>query len=102
MGVGEGTSVTEVNEELSHSVKVKRMQRVYDMMREGEWREVCDEFQGEDEYRETLLLWVRPSQVDRFLQIFLDFFNYDQENFQECLQWIGTKLQQLSISSVSR
>ena len=56
-------------EALSHTVKVKRMQKVYDMMREGEWKEVCKEFQGEDEYRETLLLWVRPSQVDQILPI---------------------------------
>ena len=64
MGVGEGTAVTE-EEVLSHTVKVNRMQKVYDLMREGEWKEVCEEFQGEDEYRETLLLWVRPSQVDQ-------------------------------------
>ena len=65
MGVGEGTAVTETETEvLSHTVKVNRMQKVYDMMREGEWKEVCQEFQGEDQYRETLLLWVRPSQVD--------------------------------------
>ena len=64
MGVGEGTAVTE-EEVLSHTVKVNRMQKVYDLMREGEWKEVCKEFQGEDEYRETLLLWVRPSQVDQ-------------------------------------
>ena len=82
MGVGEGTALVakESDEALSHSVKVARMHKVYDMMREGEWREVgkpskiysmrkifffkvCNEFQGEDQYRETLLLWVRPSQV---------------------------------------
>ena len=46
MGVGEGTAVTEKETEvLSHTVKVKRMQKVYDMMREGEWKEVCQEFQ---------------------------------------------------------
>lgn len=45
MGVGEGTAVTEKETEvLSHTVKVKRMQKVYDMMREGEWKEVCKEF----------------------------------------------------------
>ena len=46
MGVGEGTAVTDTETEaLSHTVKVKRMQKVYDMMREGEWKEVCKEFQ---------------------------------------------------------
>ena len=43
--------------------KTTMMHKVYDLMREGEWKAVCKEFQGEDEYRETLLLWVRPSQV---------------------------------------
>ena len=42
MGVGEGRAVVakESDEVLSHSVKVARMQKVYDMMREGEWKEV--------------------------------------------------------------
>ena len=86
MGVGEGSTVTKKETEaLSHAAKVSRMQRVYDMMREGEWKEVCndpnpnfdqgflhkvcEEFQGEDEYRETLLLWVRPSQVGSTLDV---------------------------------
>ena len=96
MGVGEGTAVTE-KEVLSHTVKVNRMQKVYDLMREGEWKEVCEEFQGEDEYRETLLLWVRPSQVDQ-----IHISTNTKPNTQECLEWIGTKLHQLNISSVSR
>ena len=46
MGVWEGTGVIHTETEvLSHTVKVKRMQKVYDMMREGEWKEVCKEFQ---------------------------------------------------------
>ena len=44
MGVGEGSTVTK-KETLSHAAKVSRMQRVYDMMREGEWKEVCNDLQ---------------------------------------------------------
>ena len=33
------------------------------------FHKVCEEFQGEDEYRETLLLWVRPSQVGSTLDV---------------------------------
>ena len=32
-------------EALSHAAKVSRMQRVYDMMREGEWKEVFHDLQ---------------------------------------------------------
>ena len=46
MGVGEGSTVTKKETEaLSHAAKVSRMQRVYDMMREGEWKEVCNDLQ---------------------------------------------------------
>ena len=47
MGVGEGTALVakESEEALSHSVKVARMHKVYDMMREGEWREVGKQLQ---------------------------------------------------------
>ena len=46
MGVGEGLTVTKKETEaLSHAAKVSRMQRVYDMMREGEWKEVCNDLQ---------------------------------------------------------
>ena len=78
--------------------KTTRIHKVYDLMREGEWKEVCKEFQGEDEYRETLLLWVRPSQVK---EVSLEP-SHQSSTAQECLEWIGTKLQQLNISSVSR
>ena len=70
--------------------KQERKEKIYEMMRQGDWRAVCKEFhvrqftklldlkylqpcqdpqrpkpifQKEDEYREPLLVWVRPSQV---------------------------------------
>ena len=78
--------------------KTTMMHKVYDLMREGEWKAVCKEFQGEDEYRETLLLWVRPSQVK---EVSLEL-GHQSSTAQECLEWIGTQLQQLKISSISR
>ena len=41
------------------------LQRVPNLFIERYFLKVCKEFQGEDQYRETLLLWVRPSQVDQ-------------------------------------
>ena len=78
--------------------KTTMMHKVYDLMREGEWKAVCKEFQGEDEYRETLLLWVRPSQVK---EVSLEL-GHQSSTAQECLEWIGAQLQQLKISSISR
>ena len=78
--------------------KTTMIHKVYDLMREGEWKAVCNEFQGEDEYRETLLLWVRPSQVK---EVSLEP-SHQSSTAQECLEWIGAQLQQLKISSISR
>ena len=78
--------------------KTTMIHKVYDLMREGEWKAVCKEFQGEDEYRETLLLWVRPSQVK---EVSLEL-SHQSSTAQECLEWIGAQLQQLKISSISR
>ena len=78
--------------------KTTMIHKVYDLMREGEWKAVCNEFQGEDEYRETLLLWVRRSQVK---EVSLEL-SHQSSTAQECLEWIGAQLQQLKISSISR
>jgi len=37
-----------------------RTMEIYDMMREGDWRGVCNSFQGSDEFREARLVWTRP------------------------------------------
>lgn len=58
-----------------------RKEKVYDMMRKGDWQAVCKEFHGPDEYREPLLVWVRPSQA--------------------CLTWIHSELKKLGIYQVS-
>jgi len=61
--------------------KQERKEKIYEMMRQGDWRAVCKEFHKEDEYREPLLVWVRPSQA--------------------CLVWIHQKLTELGINHVS-
>jgi len=61
--------------------KQERRHRIYDMMREGDWKSVCQEFHGQDEYREPLLIWVRPTQGS--------------------LLWIHWKLTELGISHIS-
>jgi len=38
-----------------------RKDKVVEMMKEGDWRRVLQEFQGDDCYREPLLVWIRPS-----------------------------------------
>ena len=38
-----------------------RKDKVVEMMKQGDWRRVIQEFQGEDHYREPLLVWIRPS-----------------------------------------
>ena len=38
-----------------------RKDKVVEMMKQGDWRRVIQEFQGEDQYREPLLVWIRPS-----------------------------------------
>jgi len=51
------------------------------MMEKGDWTSVCEEFHGQDEYREPLLLWVRPTPA--------------------CLRWIEQELLSLGIDQVS-
>merc|ERR1719228_762155 len=41
--------------------KQERKEKVVRRMQEGDWEGVLEEFQSEDEYREPLLLWIRPT-----------------------------------------
>lgn len=38
-----------------------RKEKVVEMMRNGDWRQVIKEFHGDDKYREPLLVWIRPT-----------------------------------------
>ena len=41
--------------------KKERKEKVVKRMEEGDWEGVLQEFQSTDEYREPLLLWIRPT-----------------------------------------
>jgi len=59
----------------------ERKETIYNMMRKGDWKAVCQEFHKPDEYREPLLVWVRPTQA--------------------CLIWIDQVLTEIGIQHVA-
>jgi len=61
--------------------KKDRKEKVLEMMKNGDWKKVIQEFQGVDEYREPLLLWIRPTLA--------------------CLTFIQQEIEKLGLSSVS-
>ena len=111
MGMGEGSTVTK-KETVSHAAKVSRMQRVYDMMRGGEWKEVCNDLQifikgfctrcARSSKARMSIERHFFSGFDHHRLIKSTFIPIESPIPKECLEWIGTKLQQLNISSVSR
>ena len=73
---------SEAAENVDYHTKMERKKRILDLMEKGDWQSVLAKFDEIQNFREPLLVWIRPNL--------------------ECLKFIEIVLQNLGISKVVR
>ena len=57
-------------------LRIEKKKKIITLMEEGNWKSILDEFDFDENYREPLLVWIRPShEMLKFVEYELDKLN---------------------------
>ena len=57
-------------------LRIEKKKKIISLMEEGNWKSILDEFDFDENYREPLLVWIRPSrEMLEFVEYELDKLN---------------------------
>ena len=57
-------------------LRIEKKKKMISLMEEGNWKLILDEFEFDENYREPLLVWIKPShEMLKFVENELDKLN---------------------------
>ena len=57
-------------------LRIEKKKKMISLMEEGNWKSILDEFEFDENYREPLLVWIKPShEMLKFVENELDKLN---------------------------